>query len=250
MKRKIAVILAALSPFAAVSQTNSHPTFEIADVHVSPKTLNPAKQGGALRAGLYELRRATMLDLIAAAYGVTPNKVLGGPNWLELDRFDVLAKAPQNTSPQDLKLMLQALLAERFHLTVYPDEKPMPAFALTIGSGKPKLKESDNSGSPGCQRHPEAAEAGAIPATCHGITMGTLASLLGGAAGDYLSDPVVDNTRLEGVWDFTLKWTPRGSLAAAGADGITIFDALEKQLGLKLESDTDPQPCHRRRSRG
>jgi len=131
--------------------------------------------------------------------------------------------------------MLQGLLAERFHLAVHADQKPLAAFSLTIGNDKAKLKESEGSGPPGCQRHPEAAEASAIPATCHGITMDALASLLGGAAGDYLESPVVNNTRLDGAWDFTVKWTPRNSLVAAGSDGISIFDALDKQLGLKLE---------------
>jgi uncharacterized protein (TIGR03435 family) len=236
MKPQIRLILAALIPCAAFSQTAApQPTFEMADVHLSPKTLHPAKQGGALRAGRYELIRATMVDLIAAAYGVTPNKVLGGPNWLETDRFDVIARAPQNTSPQALSLMLQALLVERFRLAAHPDQKAMPAFALTIGNGGPKLKASEGSGSPGCQRQPQAAEAGTIPAICRGITMETFASLLSGAAGDYISSPVVNNTQLEGAWDFTLKWTPRSSLVAAGPDGISIFDAIDKQLGLKLE---------------
>jgi uncharacterized protein (TIGR03435 family) len=236
MKLSICLILVALIPCAAFSQTTAPPpAFEIADVHISPKTLHPVKQGGAFRAGRYELGDATMLDLIAAAYGIAPNKVLGGPSWLEMDRFDVIAKSPQTTSPQDLRLMLQGLLAERFRLAVHTDQKPLPAFALTLGNGKPKLKESDASGPPGCQRQPQAAEAGAIPATCHGISMDALASLLGGAAGDYLEYPVVNNTKLEGAWDFTVKWTPRNSLAAAGPDGISIFDALDKQLGLKLE---------------
>ena len=236
MKLPIHLIFVALIPGAAFSQTTSPPpAFEIADVHVSPRTLHPVRQGGALRAGRYELSDATMVDLIAAAYGIAPNRVLGGPSWLEMDRFDVIAKAPQNTSPQDLRLMLKGLLVERFYLAVHADQKPLPAFALTLGSGKPKLKESEGSAPPGCQRQPQAAEAGAIPAICHGITMDMLASLLGGAAGDYLEYPVVNNTKLEGAWDFTVKWTPRSSLIAAGTDGASIFDALDKQLGLKLE---------------
>lgn len=241
MKPQTCLILIALIPFAAFGQpANPQPTFEIADVHVSPKTLHPVKQGGVLRAGRYELVDATMVDLISAAYGIAPNKVLGGPKWLETDRFNVVAKAPQSTSPQALTLMLQALLAERFHLAVHLAQKAMPAFALTVGNGKPKLKEPENPGPPGCQRQPQAAEGSVIPAICHGITMEVFASLLSAAAGDYLESPVVNNTQLEGAWDFTLKWTPRSSLAAAGDDGISIFDALDKQLGLKLEPKQVP----------
>ena len=144
---------------------------------------------------------------------------------------------------QNVKLMLQALLAERFKLAVHMDQRPMAAFyCCRKGKGKPKLKQSDGSGQPGCQRQPQAAEAGAIPANCHGMTMEAFAAQVRGMAGDYLMSPVVDTTKLEGAWDFTLKWTPRGALASAGADGITIFDAIDKQLGLKLEPKQIPAP--------
>lgn len=241
MRLSTCVILAALFACAAFGQTTDPQNkFEIADVHISARTLHPVKKGGAFRDSRYELEMATMVDLIAAAYGITPNKVWGGPSWLGMDRFDVIASAPPNTSPQALKLMLQTLLAERFHLAVHADQKSMPAFVLTTGNGKPKLKESENSGPAGCQRQP--AEASAIPATCHGITMDVFSSLLGSAAGDYLESPVVNNTQLEGTWDFALKWTPRNSLASAGPDGISIFDAIDKQLGLKLELKQVPGP--------
>lgn len=222
----------------ALAQTG----FETADVHVSPKSLYPVTRV-SFRAGQYELRNATMVDLIAAAYGVEPDKVIGGPNWLETDRFDVIAKAPANTAPAALRPMLQTLLKERFQLSAHPDQRPMAAFVLSLGSGKPKLKEADGSTPPGCQRPPsDNADAAAIPATCHALTMQMFVQQLRGAAGDYLQAPVIDNTKLEGSWDFTLKWTPRARLATAGPDGITIFDAIDKQLGLKLESKPVPTP--------
>ena len=86
-----------------------------------------------------------MVDLIATAYGEDGEKILGGPSWLDMDRFDIAAKAPANTSPETVKLMLQTLLADRFKLKIHTDKKPMPAFVLTLGKGKPKLKESDGS---------------------------------------------------------------------------------------------------------
>src|SRR5580700_8510362 len=92
--------------------------FDIADVHVSPKTLNPRMSGGALRGTRFEMKQATMVDLVRTAYGLDADKVLGGPSWVELDRFDVLAKAPANTPPETAKLMLQTLLADRFKLVV------------------------------------------------------------------------------------------------------------------------------------
>jgi uncharacterized protein (TIGR03435 family) len=84
---------------------------------------------------------ATMVDLIRTAYGVDAQNVIGGPNWLEFDRFDVIAKAPAAASPETLKLMLQALLADRFGLTTHPDNQPLPGFVLTLGKRKLQLKD-------------------------------------------------------------------------------------------------------------
>ena len=124
------------------------PVFDIADVHMSARSTNPNMTGGILRAGRYELRKATMVDLIRTAYGVDADSVIGGPSWLESDRFDVIAKAPPTTSTETVKLMLQALLADRFKLVVHTDSKPVAAFVLSAGKGKPKLKESEGSAAP------------------------------------------------------------------------------------------------------
>jgi uncharacterized protein (TIGR03435 family) len=154
----------------------------------------------------------------------------------------VIAKVPPGAQAQDLKLMLQSLLAERFQLQVHSDSRPTPAFVLSLGSGRPKLKRSDGSGAPGCQRQPEASGAAATLISCHGLTMEAFATQLRVMAGDFLPSPVLDGTKLEGAWDFDLKWTTRSRLAAAGSSGITIFDAVDKQLGLKLESKEIPAP--------
>src|SRR5205823_7254398 len=127
------------------------PVFDIADVHMSARSANPNMTGGILRAGRYELRKATMVDLIKTAYGVDADSVVGGPSWLESDRFDVIAKAPAGKSPDTVKLMLQALLADRFKLIVHMDTRPMPALVLSVGKSKPKLKESEETGNTGCQ---------------------------------------------------------------------------------------------------
>jgi uncharacterized protein (TIGR03435 family) len=111
---------------------------------------------------------------------------------------------------------------------------------LKVGkSGKPKLKESDGSGNSGCQPVPPPAQPGAIPyamVSCHNMTMEAVARTLGAFGAAYLSSPVTDSTGLKGSWDFDLKWSPtRGQLVLAGADGLSIFDAVDQQLGLKLE---------------
>jgi uncharacterized protein (TIGR03435 family) len=231
---------------AAFGQTSAAtPAFELADVHVSARAANPNSymSGGAFRGGRYELRNATMVDLIGAAYGVDDDKILGGPAWLETDRFDVDAKAPPATPMETVKQMLQTLLADRFKLVVHTDTKSLPSFVLTLGKGKPRLKEADGLGNTGCVPLPRNPQPGTVPyamVSCRNMTMEAFAQTLRGIANAYIDKPVVDSTGLKGSWDFDIKWTARARLPQAGSDGITIFDAVDKQLGLKLESQKVP----------
>jgi uncharacterized protein (TIGR03435 family) len=188
-----------------------------------------------------------MVDMIATAYGLDVSNVQGGPIWLETDRFDIVAKAPTTTSKETVKLMLRSLLADRFNLVTHTGNKPMPAYVLTVGKAKPKLKEADTSSKSDCQYQepPPNLPPGTVPYivfSCHNTTMETFATNLHDWAGGYLTDPVIDTTGLKGGWDFDIKWTGRGQLQKAGADGISIFDAVDKQLGLKLDLQTAPRP--------
>ena len=231
-------VLLSIPAFGQSSPVN--PTFEMADVRVSDRQINVGVSGNAIREGRYQLHNATMVDLIRIAYGVEAEKVAGGPSWLELDRYRVIAKVPAGTSLPDARVMLRVLLADRFKLTVHEDTRPLTAFAMTVIGGKPKMKEASGGAPPGCQPAPppQQPEPGAIPkqtGICRGMTMAAFAQLLPRAVGQYLPNPVVDQTGLQGAWDFEFSFTPRPLLAQAGSEGITLFDALEKQLGLKLE---------------
>lgn len=241
---------AALAAAAAWGQSISTAEplqFEAADVHSSPKSVYnaPFMSGGDLHGTRLEFRRATMVDLIASAYGVDADNVLGGPSWLENDRFDILAKAPEGTTPENAKRMLQTLLEQRFHLALHSDIKPKPAFVLSLGKGKPKLKQADSSAAPGCRGEQSRKDSGVANnvRVCHSQTMDQLVQLLPDLASAYLSEtPVLNKTGLEGAFDFNLEWTSRGQLRRAGPDGITIFQAIDRQLGLKLEQQQVPTP--------
>jgi uncharacterized protein (TIGR03435 family) len=240
MKPFKAVAILTLLSVAAAGQT-----FIAADVHPSPHSTNPNRYmtGGVLRAGRYDLRNATMVELISTAWGIDAEKVLSGPNWLELDRFDIVAKAPPSTSPETLRMMLQALLADRFQLVIHKEDRPMPVYMLSLGKGKPKLKEAAAGAVAGCQSVPPASDPAAVPVNqmaCRGMTMEGLAQTLRDNGFGYISSPVVDSTGLKGAWDFDLRWTSRTVLSRAGAEGITLYDAVDKQLGLKLELKTAP----------
>jgi uncharacterized protein (TIGR03435 family) len=222
-------------------------SFVIADVHTSPFTAYPFMHGNSIQGDRYFLTQATMIDLIATAYGVDAANVQGGPTWIERDRYDIRAKVPPKTSQDDVKLMLRALLADRFHLVVKTGTAPMPTYILSAGPGKPKMTESAGTGEGSCIPLPPPPKPapGApfyITVNCKNLTMAALADTLHTFAGGYLDQPVIDETNLAGAWDFTIKWTGRGDFEKQGADGISIFAAVEKQLGLKLELKTAPRP--------
>ncbi len=102
---------AALAAASFAQSTTTPSTFEIANVHTSPRSTSLAMRS-VVRDGRYELRNATMVDLIRTAYTVDADKVLGGPNWLEFDRFDVIAKVPSKTSQETLKIRFKTGSAE------------------------------------------------------------------------------------------------------------------------------------------
>ena len=272
--RCLAMFVAVSTPLAYVTATAQvRPQFDIADVHVSAANPNPAAtptmQGGVVRDGLYRIQTATMVDLIRTAYGIDAEKVLGGPSWLELDRFDILARVPPSTSAETARLMLQTLLAERFNLVLHQDARPMPGFALRAGKAVPaRLKRSNGPGNGECRttalyteaelvaRRQAAIQAGEQPLvlqtyvhTCRNSTMTAFAEGLRSIPGtqQYLATgSVVDQTGLSGEWDFEFRYTPRplGSVAASGvsAEELTIFDAIDRQLGLRLEAARIPTP--------
>lgn len=241
MRKTTCVVVALTATILRGQSPKTRPAFELADVHLSAKTLRPAFRSSMIRPGVRQWRTATMVDLLSMAYGIDAEYVTGGPDWLEMRRFDAIAKAPPDTSPENLRLMLQALLAERFNLVVHMDQKPMQAFVLSLMKDKPKLKQSDGSGLGACQREAAAAP-GSVGISCRNLTMTAFVGQLRRLAGDYLPGPVVDQTKLIQSWDFKLTWTPRGALAAAGADRLDIFGAVADQLGLKLELQTVKTP--------
>ncbi len=231
------MFLASLTVVVAFAQ-NPEPAqrFPVADVHPSAHSTSSAGSdvsGGLMHNGDYRLRRATMLDLVSRAYGVDANTVLGGPNWLELDRFDIQAKVPAGATAATVRPMLQSLLAERFGLVVHRDTKPVATWALTSGK-HPLLKRANGSGDGRCV---SSADGESIEVTCRNITMAAFVSNMGRMDGAwyYIADHlVVDHTGLDGAWDFDLKYSARWTAKVAGTEITSLFDAIDR-TGLKLD---------------
>lgn len=238
-------ILLFLSAVAALSQTQiTTPSFEVADVQVNKSgelRMAVDMQGG----GKFSMHNVPMKVMIAMAYHVRPDAVTGGAAWLESDRFDIVAKAEQKTSPDDLRRMLQTLLAERFKLAIHTDQKVMPAYALVVGKSGPKLQPSEAAILTEQRCVPGQGEVGQKHIACRHITMAALAGQLQEQAPRDVDVPVIDQTGLQGAFDFMLDWAPAAQVADAALEplpGPTIFEAVESQLGLKLERKKLPLP--------
>jgi uncharacterized protein (TIGR03435 family) len=237
----LGVSLAGQSPAPAVER------FEVADVHASvpvengPPALNVAVRIGVPRNGRYDIRRATMVDLIRTAYGVEPDKVVGGPHWLEMDRYDVIAKVPPAANRDTVKPMLQALLADRFGLVVKQDITPVRAQTLIRTDAELRLKPAPAGTATACPQNIQSTTGTlTLIMTCRGMPLAAFAEQLTRAPGiTGLTGVVVDATGLTGAFDFDLQFVP--TTLAAQMGGQTFIQALA-QLGLKLEARDVPLP--------
>jgi uncharacterized protein (TIGR03435 family) len=247
MKKTAILSLLAMSPILGQQPVN----FPLADVHVSKTAPGFVQSFGAvINHGRYVNREATMLQLITAAYGVPEDAISGGPGWVSSDLFDIVAEIPDGTTRAAANLMLQSLLADRFGLVIRKGTSAVPRYVLTVGKSGSKLKSASGSEDSGCKPQQgvvrvdpnDLASIPNIKAACRKVTSADIATNLHQMAGGYLDHDVIDSTNLEGAWNFDIEWTGRGALAAKGPDGISIFAAVDKQLGLQLELQDVPLP--------
>jgi uncharacterized protein (TIGR03435 family) len=253
----------AASPVAGAA--SKVPAFEVASI-------KPDKSG----TGMTTLRTTpvgfsasniSLKALIQQAYGVEENQILGAPSWLGSERYDIEAKvassdtdALHDLNPDQRRLMLQPLLADRFQLKVHTELKDLPVLALVVAKGGPKLHEAkpgdtypnglkgfDGPGGPGMM----LMRPGQL--TAQGVDLWFVAKQLS----QQLGRTVQDKTGLTGKYDFTLQWKPDrdpspmpgapppgeqgpGATLSTDSSEASIFTAVQEQLGLKLESRKAP----------
>ena len=280
------VVVALLSGRGLGAQTpdatpaSDQPTFEAASVKANksgPGQIALLFQPG----GRFRATNVTLKMLIGAAYG-TPQplpdfQLVGGPKWMETDRFDVVAKASgdpppgPNGPPPQMFLMIQSMLAHRFHLKVHYETRDMPIYALVLARSNGKLGPAMKLSTTDCAARMASLRArGGPPAppapgerppcgarmfpgnvTAGAMTMTQIVNGLARMPG--LNRTVVDRTGLTGAYDFDLTFTPdqmpqgRGDpppgappLPAIDPNGPSLFTALQEQLGLKLEPTRAP----------
>ena len=246
-------VLAASSVWAqAPDAPSDSPHFLAADVHPSTATNNQASRGPFQSGQRYDFRNASLVDMVARAYGLPADRILEGPSWLEYDRFDIAALIPPRTASSAANRMLQALLTERFGLALKQEQRPMLAYALTAPKSSQKLKQSDGNGNFGCgfgissgPRDPNGdPPTPTLMFNCRNTSMASFAANL--STNQFVrevfgSTPVQDKTGIEGNWDFTFKF-PLSATGALSVSPATFFEAAESQLGLKFERGTVDLP--------
>jgi uncharacterized protein (TIGR03435 family) len=178
--------------------------------------------------GHFQYTNVTLKEMVRRAHNVQSYQV-SGPGWLETERFDVEAKFAPGSTVEQVRGMLQALLADRFHMVIHRETRELPAYALTASA--PKLKAIENSGDNLSSSTSRTGGRLSAKTTMRGFA-------------EYLSQrvdrPVLDQTGLSGGFEFTLDWSDDSADTTGAAAGPSIFTAVQEQLGLKLNATKGP----------
>lgn len=226
----LALFLAGIfCPQPLISQ---HASFAVATIRPSAAQV-PFEHDGKTEfsADTLRMQDVTVSTCIKLAYHVQDRQILG-PEWIRGARFDITAKSEGPAEEEDMKRMLQALLADRFRLTFHREQKEMKALVLTVASGGPKLTPAAApDGKPFRQNSANGTIAKSMP-------IREFADFISGP----LEMPVVDHTGLAGKYDFVLDFTsylpdPTKNMDGTKPDTTAILKAaLQDELGLKMES--------------
>ncbi len=219
------------------------PEFEVATI----KPSDPNRPGKAftMQGRRFMTINTTLDDLMVFAYGIHNRQIVDAPNWAATDKFDITAQPDAEGAPNQVQIrsMMQKLLAERFGLKFHNEQRELSVYAIREAEGGNKLSPSESQNTlPGLFFR----GLGNLPAI--NATVADLAGLLQGAVMDR---PVVDESGIEGRYNFTLQWTPdEFQFAALGGvpPGLAdkpdappdLFTAMREQLGLTLNSTNAP----------
>lgn len=226
------------------------PTFEVAsikrNVEVSDRAFVRGEPGGRLSVGNNTLR-----NIIRNAWRLQDFQIVGGPDWVNTDRWDIVAKAPDNAPPDRSFVMLQNLLVDRFKLVIKREMRDSPIYALVVARADGRLGPHLKVSTTDCAAIIAAARASGVPPPppagggplcgtrtnagrmmTSSTTMADLARNLSPMAGR----SIIDRTGLTANYDLDLTWAPDPT----AGDGVSLFTAIQEQLGLKLDAQRGP----------
>lgn len=248
--RAVTVSMTIAAPLClSQTATMNVPTFDVASIHLSNASddhhhiYNDVHESH-LRTGNLSIR-----DLIQYAYEIPNSQILGGPAWFDSTMFDIDAKSdavvdaqlhalPSADAAHQKRLMVQALLADRFQLKTHNETRELPLYALVVAKGGPKFQPSKIDGTT-IDTH---------PTRLHIAGGDDTVAILARELAETLGRIVLNKTGLTGRYDLNLRWTS-GDRPASLLNGAPdpdappdIFTAIQEQLGLKLESSKGPVP--------
>jgi bla regulator protein BlaR1 len=221
------------APASAVRQEFEVAMLRLEDPHSTVDYNRPdaPNQSNTFPTNRFTMFHTGLKSLIAAAYGVPYNTILGGPAWLDSQHYDISAKVDGDTrvTKKQMQPMLQNLLKERLHLAVHSEHRIVPGYAMVIAKGGSKLKPNTGAPFAGMDAGFELKFQNASPDLIAQLVEGTV------------KQPVVDKTGLGGTYDFHLMFTREDHLSdVPHPDYGSIFSAIEEQLGLKLVAQRIP----------
>jgi uncharacterized protein (TIGR03435 family) len=254
------VLLNGLSAHALAQQVvPTRPHFEVASIKENRSGIGPVGITGFYRGNRLTATRMSVADLIALAYKVQFSQMVGGPEWMVSDRFDIVAKVDADAPEGSMVPMLQTLLEDRFELRTHREARQIPVFVLTVAKDGPRIKQVREGDcevpQPGT---PPPAPVGEKPVAACGsfygsgprvngrrVSMERIVTLLEGILGR----KVLDQTGLTGYFDFNFEWTPDSRQLSAGdatpsaavdSGPPTAVTAIREQLGLTVKSTKAP----------
>jgi uncharacterized protein (TIGR03435 family) len=233
----------------------------VADVHVAPyrTSIDYTVTAGHRRV---DIRNATLVNLIDYAHGIEDDDgredafIVGGPSWLDFDRFDVAAVVPslQPAIPQTgqpnfgmyapltngtIRPVVERILEERFHLKSHNQDWPLPGYVVTVAKDGPKLADAKDATEPGgCQAVRDKDNPGRVTTTCTSETIGQFLKLIGGT----FRHPLLDRTGLTKAYDFTLRFSSEQLSTRQDSIDAYILE-MNKQLGIVMTLGNVPQPA-------
>jgi uncharacterized protein (TIGR03435 family) len=244
---------------------DKRPEFEVASI----KPAAPDQRNimiGMAPGGRVTVSNMSLKEMIVLAWRILPSQISGGASWMETERYDIVAKPEKTPAQNEIPLMIQSLLADRFQLKMHQETKEVATYSLVMarkdGKPGPQLVEAPEGS---CQQRdpakpPTPPEPGKVSQFCGAMRMGR-GSLNGTSVllkdmtpllGRLLGRQVVDNTGLTGKYNVSVEWTPDETTTmppppgfpapppVPAGNGPSLFAALQEQLGLKLESQKGP----------
>lgn len=217
-----AALMAMASVYPSTGQTPN--SFEAAAIHPDFS----GNEGSVIDlepAGRLTVTNSTLKTLIRAAYGVQNDQIIGGPKWLDTDRYDIEAKTSGPVPQNRERPLMQNLLTDRFKLRVHRESRELTVYLLEVAKNGPLFRKNTSGSGSIHTNHGR----GKNQISVTGISIGQFAGMLAKEMGR----GIIDKTGLRGNYDFSLEWDPD---QIAGSPVPSVFAALQEQMGLKLES--------------